>query len=66
MEFLYCLGKVLPAFLTQVLTVSALQFHFLARSLGLIRSSTHSVMICCRCSNVMFFVLRPDVLGRKI
>ena len=65
MDFLYCLGRVKPAFLTHVLIVSALQFHFLARSVGLIMSSTHSAMICCRCSGVRFFVVRPELLIRK-
>ena len=46
MDFLYCFGKVKPALLTQILMVSALQFHLLARSAGLIIACTHSLMIC--------------------
>ena len=65
MDFLYCFGKVKPALLTQILMVSALQFHFLARLVGLIMSSTHSATICRLCSNVRFFVARPELLVRK-
>ena len=65
MDFLYCFGKVKLALLTQVLTVSARQFHFLARSVGLIMSSTHSATICRLCSNVRFFVARTELLVRK-
>ena len=57
--FLYCMGKVKPAFLTLVLMVSELQFHFLARSLGLIPSSTRSFMTCCHCSGVSLDVFAP-------
>ena len=62
---MYCFGKVKPALLTQVLMVSALQFHFLARSMGLIMSSTHSATICRLCFDVRFFVARPELLVRK-
>ena len=54
--FLYCMGKVKPDFLTLLLIVSGLQFHFLASSPGLIFSSTHSLTICCHCSGVSFDV----------
>ena len=59
---MYCLGSCLPAFLTQVRIVSALQFHFRARSVGETWSSQHSVTIWARCSEVSSFVVSP-VLG---
>ena len=42
--------------------MSALQLHFLARSVGETMSSQHSAMISWRCSEVRDFVFRPAEL----
>ena len=60
MDFLNCnpVGGVNPAFLTHVLILEALQFHFLARSLGVTMPTTHSWMICLICVGVTLSVVR--------
>ena len=73
MDFLYCFGKVKPALLTQILMVSALQFHFLARLVGLIMSSTHWDEFMCdefmteslRVSNSLN-ILPPECAGHGL